>query len=535
MPVVERVMALGNWSLRLHPDTPRSVRDAINIANTGPGHIVITAAPVDDVKAWSDNALLDVARYVGVRTEVAGPDHELAGYGLAWWLGDADHQGTIIRTETTFASTAFETVIFNLLAAGPTSPIASGAHEGGVGNYTGRFGFCSVRSAVDSVCQAFGREWRVNSDFTLDAGSPANLYGTAPQALAVRKGGARDINTAGIESDLAVVADLEQTFSEVLVVGRSTTGTAGGANGYGWRDGRGGTVRRTALIEAASDVAPGLEAGVASALLDRYNLQLGRRDLDLRSDQYNVEGTVSCGAFIGVYDPDLDLRDTTNPDFYAGEEVWPQLVRVLGMTWPVTEGHGVYYRHTTGAASWAYYDLTPYVLWEQPGATLEVIAGGDADLWTAQPATGRADLVAQAQDRARAQSWDTYTPTWTGSVSNPAIGNGTLVGRFRRDGTTLHLRISVIPGSTTTFGSGVYSLGLPAGMTAAGGGEQWVTAKLWDGSNWPGIATVSGTVAQVYFPASAADTRLAVWQHNDPSVFANGHNLHIQGTVELAP
>lgn len=528
-------MTLGGWSLRLRDDTPSSLRDAISVANTGPGHVVITRGPLDNVGTMSDAALLDIARYVGVRTAVAGPDLELAGYGLAWWLGDADHQGNIIQTEVAFTAADFATAIFNTLNAGPTTPIASGAHEGGVGNYTGRFQHCSVRAAVDAICQAFGREWRVNSDFTLDAGSVANLYGSTARALAIRKGGARDIGTVGVEADLAVSTDLEQTFTEVIVAGRGGRGVAGGANGFGWRDGRGNTVRRTLLMEAASDVAPGLEAAVAGTFLDAYNLQDGRRELDLRSDQYNVEGSVVVGAYIGVYDPDLDIRDPTNQDFYAGEEVWPQLVRVLGMTWPVTNGMGVYYRHTTGAAAWAYHDLTPYVEWEPPGATLEIVAGGDADLWTAAPQTGRADLVAQAQDRANGQTWDTYTPTWTGSVSNPAIGNGTLTGRYRRRGTSLNLRISVIPGSTTTFGSGVYTLGLPSGMSAATGGEQWVTAKLWDGSNWPGIATVSGSSVQVYFPAASGDTRLAVWQHNDPSVFANGHNLHIQGDLELAP
>lgn len=50
--------------------------------------------------------------------------------------------------------------------------------------------------------------------------------------------------------------------------------------------------------------------------------------------------------------------------------------------------------------------------------------------------------------------WTTYTPTWTATTStNPAIGNGTLNGRYLLIGKTCFVRILVKMGSTTTYGT----------------------------------------------------------------------------------
>lgn len=62
------------------------------------------------------------------------------------------------------------------------------------------------------------------------------------------------------------------------------------------------------------------------------------------------------------------------------------------------------------------------------------------------------------------QQWRTYTPTWTGSGSNPAIGNGELVGAYMFDWNLMHVAIRMRAGSTTTFGSGRWTFSLPAAL-----------------------------------------------------------------------
>lgn len=58
-------------------------------------------------------------------------------------------------------------------------------------------------------------------------------------------------------------------------------------------------------------------------------------------------------------------------------------------------------------------------------------------------------------------AWTSYTPTWTGSGSNPAIVNGTLAGYYKQVGKTVFVRILMVAGSSTTFGTGTYSWALP--------------------------------------------------------------------------
>lgn len=62
-------------------------------------------------------------------------------------------------------------------------------------------------------------------------------------------------------------------------------------------------------------------------------------------------------------------------------------------------------------------------------------------------------------------AWTSYVPAWTGSGSNPAIGNGTITGHYARVGRMVFFKVAITMGSTTTYGTGNYSVSLP--VTAA--------------------------------------------------------------------
>ena len=62
--------------------------------------------------------------------------------------------------------------------------------------------------------------------------------------------------------------------------------------------------------------------------------------------------------------------------------------------------------------------------------------------------------------------WQSYTPTWTSSGTQPAIGNGAISGRWRRVGDQAEIQIALFAGSTTTYGTGVYSFSFPSGLSA---------------------------------------------------------------------
>lgn len=75
-----------------------------------------------------------------------------------------------------------------------------------------------------------------------------------------------------------------------------------------------------------------------------------------------------------------------------------------------------------------------------------------------------------------APGWTSYTPTWTATVTNPTLNNGTLKARYRRPAGSdlaivqLHLTI----GSTTNLGSGYWRFTLP--VAAATGGDGYAAA-----------------------------------------------------------
>lgn len=124
-----------------------------------------------------------------------------------------------------------------------------------------------------------------------------------------------------------------------------------------------------------------------------------------------------------------------------------------------------------------------------------------------------------------------YTPTWTGSVTNPAIGNGTITGRYRRHGKTVTATINITTGSTTTYGSGFWSFTLP--VTADTTVSPIGSAQMLDAS--------TGTVYTGHV-IHTTSTTMVVYSHNTtaavgqatPQTWAVNDTLRLTLTYEAA-
>lgn len=125
-------------------------------------------------------------------------------------------------------------------------------------------------------------------------------------------------------------------------------------------------------------------------------------------------------------------------------------------------------------------------------------------------------IVTAAQMNTIAGAWTSYTPVWTAATTNPAIGNGTITGRWKTLGDNLvigQINITTSTSGTTTFGSGSYSWSLPVAASSAqlsffpigqayvfkgsGGGEVGGTCRLFNSTTVQALAaptTGSGTV-----------------------------------------
>ena len=97
--------------------------------------------------------------------------------------------------------------------------------------------------------------------------------------------------------------------------------------------------------------------------------------------------------------------------------------------------------------------------------------------------TSRWRLIAHHQGAAIA-----FSTTWAGSVTNPAIGNGTLAALYHVVDRMVHFSVSMTAGTTTTFGTGFWTFSVPI---ALGGSDLPGVARAVDTGvlNYPGIVT----------------------------------------------
>lgn len=132
-------------------------------------------------------------------------------------------------------------------------------------------------------------------------------------------------------------------------------------------------------------------------------------------------------------------------------------------------------------------------------------------------------------------AWTVFTPTWTASTTNPVLGNGTLTGRYMKIGRTVVSQLILTTGSTTTYGAGTYSFGVPTAAAAAGV-EALGTGRLTAGSTYIGQCSLaSGASAMnATFPTAATPANATNMSPTTPATLASGHILRLSNTYEAA-
>ncbi|MFF5784179.1 hypothetical protein ACFY8P_04320 [Streptomyces sp. NPDC012693] len=132
-------------------------------------------------------------------------------------------------------------------------------------------------------------------------------------------------------------------------------------------------------------------------------------------------------------------------------------------------------------------------------------------------------------------AWVTYTPVWTGATTNPVLGNGSLVGRSKKIGRLVNFQIDLTMGSTTTYGTGAWSITLPF-QAAASSGSRVGNAQALGASRFGGQVVVSPGANGIgaFFPASSAVSNYSSAAAAVPFAWANGNELRITGCYESA-
>lgn len=142
-------------------------------------------------------------------------------------------------------------------------------------------------------------------------------------------------------------------------------------------------------------------------------------------------------------------------------------------------------------------------------------------------------LAETADAAAIGGAWSTFTPTWTATTTNPGIGNGTLVGRYRQTGKTVDFYIGLLMGSTTTYGSGAWLFALPsAPLSALRWPAQVVAFDASAGQQFAGPAAWVSSLSRLAPNTGVSPTASVL--STSPFTWATSDTLVITGTYEAA-
>ena len=128
-------------------------------------------------------------------------------------------------------------------------------------------------------------------------------------------------------------------------------------------------------------------------------------------------------------------------------------------------------------------------------------------------------------------AWISYTPTWTAATTNPVYGNATVVARYKQIGKTVHFKITVTMGSTTTYGASAWRFGLPVAANALSDGTVFAAMGVQGASSANGIALYEHSNTAIVVLNDATDN---FWTATNPHTWATGGIIRISGTYEAA-
>jgi len=402
--VTERVMAAGEWSLELVEDTPRRILEAIDIETAGFGQLVILPTRLDP-RAHTDATLLSLARYTGIFRKQEG-DFRLSGPGLPILLGDEDNKGDIYEVERSTANGWLSQWVTALL---PVSLSAGGVYSPG-GSYTDSFYLVTAKQAYETLKGEFSApiEWRITPDLKLHVGTVFGtaginaLYDETPRLIVLHNAGTggRDFGLTGAQGVSGMNRDLEDYTTKVVYKTEVTTTTNTEVVtdvDFVTPDTTTDTVTESSTetvvtVAATADVdIPFSRPTGGPVILDRIiegnsndgsdanpqaqaDMQLGRfdsirREITVDYGTYEIGHIAPVGSYVWLYAPPV-VMDAANPVQFRGRVCYPVKVRLMGCTWPISRGLGVYMRITFGGTRWV--DLTDYVAWESGDVGLEV-------------------------------------------------------------------------------------------------------------------------------------------------------------------
>ena len=261
-----------------------------------------------------------------------------------------------------------------------SAPTATTANK----KYTGSHYLESAYKAIKTISTSVGSEFKMNNDGTIDVGPASALFtgheSNEPEAIIVRRLSGQDPAIKGYEGfDLTTEFNAEDYVSRVELIasnyGKDVNLGQADAKDTPYKDLHGNTLERIQIL-SENDIPDTMRDIRAEAYLNEYNKI--DRTLNVGLADYDISGDVNVGDIIYVYDPEVGFEDTAtdaaleNRDkfevTYQGQILNPVKIRIMGLSFPIATGMGVYYRDKDGN----YTDVTDYTNFEVGSTQIEV-------------------------------------------------------------------------------------------------------------------------------------------------------------------
>jgi hypothetical protein len=166
------------------------------------------------------------------------------------------------------------------------------------------------------------------------------------------------------------------------------------------------------------------------------------------------------------------------------------------------------------------------VAWSRPS---NVVAGTQIAAATTNAILADLDLLANAS-----ATYGTAATVWTASGTNPVIGNGTFVSTFRRDNKWVDFIVQITMGSTTTYGTGTWTLTLPVTARFSGWGVVGRAVDTSLTSNYDIMGDASTTAIALRCAATTAGASNRVVSSANPFSWGSTDILTVSGRYEAA-
>jgi hypothetical protein len=329
MAITEVYMGPGDFRVSMGIETPQLMGDIVP-----GGYLVVTPQHLGDPRQYTNDALLGAARYTGIILETIWRNGVLTmeGASLEWILGDLDGIGWPCPS-VSYSGSAITAVIALTTGGGiiPAASFSIGATITGP-NYTGSHGISeTIKEVLMQVVEQTETHYKIspNGEINIEAITAGNIYKDDPEIVFMRTNWGADGLWIGLP-----VTDLTSKYSMREWLYSSNVDYYGLNND---------TLRRS---DTTSQLTTRLIFGA------EYKMQ----EIRLPFTQLSASGA-AVGDNVYIWDPGSGFKGGTGDIIqFRGQYLQPEQHRIHEVSWPITDGMGVYYRpgkgSTVGSDEW---------------------------------------------------------------------------------------------------------------------------------------------------------------------------------------